>query len=230
MVWTMLLTLSIETSAANIARCERNLYTQPVKNSWREYNQAGAKQAARPRLIETLREIQQPAHALDLGAGGGRDSRELLQRGWRVTAVDSNVTSIDLLQILQEQFPGRLSLRAQAFEDLRLEPESFELITGSYSLPFCRPEGFGAFWQQLRRALKPGGYLSVELFGVRDAWNVTEPKMSFFTRAEVDQLIAGLDQVVVREEEYDASTFSGEMKHWHVFTLILRAPAPRHGL
>src|SRR5690606_27911670 len=39
-----------------------------------------------------------PRHAVDLGCGEGRDSAELIRRGWRVTAVDAHPEAIRRLR------------------------------------------------------------------------------------------------------------------------------------
>ncbi len=39
-----------------------------------------------------------PPFAVDLGCGAGRDSRELLRRGWRVLAIDREPAAIEALR------------------------------------------------------------------------------------------------------------------------------------
>ncbi len=124
---------------------------------------------------------------------------------------------------MAEEFPNRLTVVTSNFEVLQLEPGNYDLITGSYSLPFCQPKEFARFWAQLIKALKPGGLISVELFGVQDTWNGPGKKMTFLTRTQVDELVRDMTVVTLNEEEYDGGTFSGEQKHWHLFTLIAKA-------
>jgi len=188
---------------------------------WQQYNQAGATQPARPRVSETLKLIEKPGHAMDLGAGGGRDSLELLRQGWSVDAVDNSSTSIELLNTHRATQP-KLNVIQSSFETLAVAPSTYDLITGSYALPFCDPEAFEKFWPKLIAALKPGGVISVELFGVNDTWNKPESKMTFHTRAQVENLLQGLKVEVLREEEKDQPDFSGANKHWHIFTVIAR--------
>lgn len=191
-------------------------------SAWHNFNIQGAERPPHPRLVKTLELISTPGRALDLGAGGGRDSRELLKRGWVVDAVDSSPTSTELLQKLQKEFPGRLHVIASKFEALVLKSRAYDLISGSYSLPFCQPKVFVSFWSQLKRALRPGGLISVDLFGTHDTWNIVGKDMTFVSRVQVEDLTRGLKVLTLAEEEYDGETFSGQQKHWHLFSLIAR--------
>jgi len=159
------------------------------------------------------------ALAVDLGCGDGRDVIEILRRGWRVVAVDSEPsTPARLAQQIGN--PERLEVRVQAFKDLRLE--GVDLLHAAYALPFTDPADFPSVWQELRDALNPGGWLAVDLFGDRDDWAHTEG-MTFLTRSQVEALLQGLDVVLLDEEDEDGHAFTGP-KHWHVFHVLARQP------
>lgn len=42
----------------------------------------------RATLVDALGRFEQPGLAVDLGSGTGRDTAELVRRGWRVIAID----------------------------------------------------------------------------------------------------------------------------------------------
>lgn len=197
-------------------------------SSWSLYNASGAEKPARPRLIETLNRFfpHSKGHALDLGCGGGRDSRELLSRGWTVDAVDSDVDAMALTSMLHKNFSG-LNVRQKNFESLELQENRYDLINASFSLPFCRPEKFSVFWAQLRRSLKPGGALSGELFGLNDEWRFSPRsglQLTFHSQADIFNLCSGLVIHELREEEFDGPTFERPHKHWHIWTCFVRKP------
>jgi hypothetical protein len=62
----------------------------------------------------------------------------------------------------------------------------------------------------------------VNLYGAHDTW-VDRPDMRFHERVQVEQLVNGLDIVVLDETEEDGMSFLGP-KHWHVFDVIVRKP------
>lgn len=82
------------------------------KSGWKAYNSAGSSSPARPRLVNTLNKFftSTPGRALDIGCGGGRDTRELLARGWTVDAIDDDDSAIELTSKLKEEWPDRLNV------------------------------------------------------------------------------------------------------------------------
>ncbi|MFH7029096.1 MAG: class I SAM-dependent methyltransferase [Heteroscytonema crispum UTEX LB 1556] len=87
--------------------------------------------------------------AIDLGCGEGRDTVELLRRGWRVLAIDGEVEAINRLLNRPSINREFLETRVTRFENLIL-PDAVDLINASFSLPFCPPEFFPS---TLRRKL-----------------------------------------------------------------------------
>ena len=71
--------------------------------------------------------------------------------------------------------------------------------------------------------LRPGGFVVVNVFGVRDTWAGDE-FMTFVDRDTVDRMAAGLEVIAIDEEDADGSSFVGD-KHWHVFDIVARRPA-----
>jgi len=162
--------------------------------------------------------------ALDLGCGDGRDTAELLSRGWRVWAQDSHPDGIRRLRArpgaLGSERDGRLQIDEAAFEDIEL-PAGASLVNASFSLPFCPPGSFASLWSRIDRAIPAGGRFSGQLFGDRDGWAIHEDR-THLTRAQV---LALFDQYVLERfvEDDRPSSHPGEAhKHWHVFHIIAR--------
>ena len=198
------------------------------KPPWSEYYRATAKWQAASTLTKALalKSKLTPGtrrtFAIDLGCGGGRDTLELLRRGWYVLAVDSEPAAISFLRaaVPPEQL-RMLRTRVSSFERVRLP--RCDLINGSYSLPFCDPKRFDAFWDKIVRALRRGGLLAGHLFGTNDEW-VNSTDMTFHTTSQVKTLLNGLIVEFFEEKEWDGATASGKRKHWHVFSIVLRKP------
>lgn len=161
--------------------------------------------------------------AIDLGCGEGRDTAELLRRGWRVLATDGHPEALDLLAD-RNDIPGpvvdRLTTRVATFEELDDLPPA-DLVNASFSLPFCVPEHFERVWGLVTAAVKPGGRFCGQIFGDRDTW-ASIPDRSHFARADAERLFDGFLLESLREEEKDATDSSGNAKHWHVYHVVAR--------
>jgi SAM-dependent methyltransferase len=159
--------------------------------------------------------------AIDLGCGAGRDTIELLRRGWRVLAIDREPDAIQFLRTaVLPTYRKRLKTRVASFETLTLP--ACDLVNGSYSIPFCRPEFFDSFWNRIKASLRPSGRLAGHLFGTHDEW-ANSADMTFHTRSQVLALSRGLQKEFFEEKEWDGMTASRK-KHWHVFSIVARKP------
>jgi SAM-dependent methyltransferase len=95
--------------------------------------------------------------ALDLAAGGGRPSRLLLARGFRVVAVDREVSG--LADLAGEARFEAVAAELEGGAPWPLEGRRFDLITVANYLH--RP-----LFPAIRRSLAPGGVLLYETFAV----------------------------------------------------------------
>jgi len=195
--------------------------------SWTKYYEARRSQSVRSLLTRALELFaaagREPGRAIDLGCGEGTDTLELLQRGWRVLAVDSSEEGISRTRDLAEAaaLTELLETRCAGFEDLGALP-SVDLVYSAVSLPFCAPAHFEGLWQRIRAAVEPSGWISVQLFGPNDTW-ATNVLMTFLSRDGVEELLAGLEVHVLDERDEDGQAVSGP-KHWHVFDVIAGPP------
>jgi len=191
---------------------------------WQEYYAATAVRPPRDTLVKALEFTTAPGSAIDLGCGVGHDTMAMLRHGLSVTAVDASEEAI-ARTIGQAQTAGladRLTTLVQRFE--QVEFDSYDLINASFSLPFCGLAEFDGLWRRIVGALKAGGVFAGQLFGVNDQW-AREPghhAQVFLTRAQVDELTAGLERLHFEEVERDGETATGKPRYWHVFHMVLR--------
>jgi tellurite methyltransferase len=159
--------------------------------------------------------------AVDLGCGTGRDSLELLRRGWRVLAVDVHPEALKRLRSKAAtlQLAARLETRQSSFETASWP--TARLLNSSFALPFCTPERFDDLWRRIVSSLEGGGRFSGQLFGDRDEW-ADNRELTFHTRTEVEALLDGFDLERFDEVENDGQTALGEAKHWHLFHIVAR--------
>jgi SAM-dependent methyltransferase len=191
--------------------------------SWIDYYDEQGDREPRELLLDVLGAFGEGGReAVDLGCGQGIDTVAMLERGWRVFAVDGEPEGI---RRLHERVPSRLAgaLRAEvaSMEDVALP--TADLVWASFSLFFCPPDRFAGLWAKVRDAVRPGGRFAGQLLGDRDTW-ASKSDISAFARADAERLLDGLEIERFEEEEEDGEACSGP-KHWHYFEVVARRPA-----
>lgn len=192
---------------------------------WAAYYEKTGQRPPRPTLIRALDYFDaegRPENALaaDLGCGSGRDTIEILRRGWPVHAVDASPEAIDGLLARPDLPPGaKIDTQLSRYEDMTLPP--CDLINAAFSLPLCPPDAFPGVWQKVTSSLKEGGRFSGQLYGDRDSWAGREG-MTFHSAREVDALLNGFEIEYREEEEEDSVTPRGTPKHWHIFHIVAK--------
>jgi hypothetical protein len=197
---------------------------------WAAYYRATIGREPRPLFAKAMTALEAakvlPGQAIEIGFGDGTETLDLLEAGWRVLAIDPAPAAGD---VRRSQVPAdaldRVTITSAPAESVDLPP--FDLLYAGYSLPFLDPAKFGQFWDGVRRALLPGGFLAVNVFGLRDSW-AGRAGMSFVSIETAQALVEGLEVLGFEEEDQEGGSFLGP-KHWHVFHLIARRPAPAAG-
>lgn len=168
--------------------------------------------------VETIRSKRR--FAIDLGCGADRDTFELLRRGWKVLAMDSEPEAIRWIRsALPSKHRSSLRTNVISFEEIQLP--SCDLLNASWSVPFCFPEHFDFLWQKIVVSIRSGGRFAGHFFGVYDEW-ATNEDMTFHTATQVKNLLRGFERELLLEKEWDGTTARGSKKHWHVFSVVAR--------
>lgn len=201
-------------------------------HDWSSFYQATEGGSPRPTLLTALTLLEDGGgrrFAVDLGCGAGRDTFELLRRGWRVLAIDGEPEALQRLTASPElPDSAELEVRLGRFEAPEFSLPGCDLVNASFSLPFCDRPAFDRLWDRIRGALRPGGCFAGQLLGQRDSWALRDG-VTAFDRTELQALCAGFEVVLHEETEEDSATARGKTKHWHLYHLVLRKPedAPR---
>jgi membrane dipeptidase len=184
---------------------------------WRRYfDNAG--DDPRGTLVEAMRRFPEPGLAVDLGCGTGRDTVQLLRRGWDVVAIDGEQEAIDRVRAIAGDDERRLVTLVARFEDAHWP--ACDLFNASFSLPFCPPDRFAEVWGRIVDSIRPEGRFSGQLFGNRDEWAGTG--ITVHTRAEVEELLRPFEVERLEEVDEDGSTITGRPKHWHLYHVVAR--------
>jgi SAM-dependent methyltransferase len=194
-----------------------------VSRDWAAYYDATAGRPPRRTLLSALERFEslpQPPRAIDLGCGDGRDTIELLRRGWEVIAIDAAPAALERL-IRRADLPSgaKLTTRCGKFEELDW-PEA-ALVNASFALPLCAPAAFPSLWRKITRSLVPGGRFAGQLYGERDSW-AADRAITVFDEAGAWRLFEAYAVEMFDTEESDGVTPRGRAKHWHIFHIVAR--------
>ena len=205
-----------------------NLENNPsFERDWHAYYSAVKGRPPRDTLLTALanfdREISDSdssRFAIDLGCGNGRDTIELLHRGWQVLAIDGEQEGINRLLSNPNVDRQQLQTDLMKFESLVL-PKSVDFINASFSLPFCQSQYFPKLWDTIVTSLRSGGRFSGQLFGDRDSWAI-DSSANYHTRQEIEDLLQYFVIEMLEEEEHPGKTALDEEKYWHIFQIVAR--------
>ena len=141
-------------------------------NDWPGYFGAVLGKGARETLVAALDSFAQEGFtgglAVDVAAGEGRDTLELLNQGWRVVATDGHP---EAFSFLWPRVPEALkpNLTAVVVNFAEMQVPHCDLVNASFALPFCEPRHFPALWSRIVAAIRPGGRIAGQFFGARDS-------------------------------------------------------------
>ncbi len=193
---------------------------------WTAYYERNATTPPERTLVAALDRFDEEApgaarFAVDLGCGQGRDTVELLRRGWRVLAIDADPDGVARLhRTLGAHLGDRLEVRLGRFED-QSWPEA-DLVNASLTLGWCAAGGFPALWQRIAGSVRPGGRFAGQFHGVHDSGGGL-PSTTRLSAAEIDALVDGCDvELRTEEEEVDAMTPFGIPKRRHLHDVVAR--------
>jgi len=162
--------------------------------------------------------VSGPRFAVDLGCGAGRDSRELLRRGWRVLAVDMTPEGPETLRRLTpEDDLERLETVVSILADFEIPP--CDLVNANLILPFQPADDYDEVWGRIRGAIPVGGRFSGMLFGDRDQ-AADEPDMTCPAPDVIRGQLEGFDVEYWNEKEEDGTTALGDPHHFHLIEVV----------
>lgn len=186
---------------------------------WKTYHERTKEKPPSQTLVEAVKLVIERDSALDLGASSLRDTKFLLQQGFRtVTAVDIEPATKEAADELKDE---RLQVVISPFQEFDFPENTFDLVNAQFSLPFASPEAFADVFGKMKNSLKQKGVFVGQLFGKNGSWR-DNSKMTFNNLDDVRKLLSGMEIIELREEERDGIPVVGGLKHWHIFYITAR--------
>ena len=154
--------------------------------------------------------------AIDLGAGAGNDAKFLLEKGFKVTCIDKEEKSREIImsQIIQNE---NLKFELQEFEKIKLRKA--DLIYSCFSLHFCNPEKFDCLMDEITENVKSDGFFVGNFLGEKDGWYGND-RMTFLSKEKLLDYFKDFEIKYYAEKKYMKNSVKGDMKNWHVFEII----------
>ena len=161
-----------------------------------------------------------PLLAVDLGCGAGRDTRELLRRGWRVLAVDREAAAIEAVVAATPE-RDRPRLEGLVADLATVELPSCDLVLASVSLQFLTEPEYDAAFERITAALRPGGRFAGLLYGDRDE-AASDPAYTCPSPDAIREHLSAFEIESWFEREEDGKMALGDPHHIHLIEVVAR--------
>ena len=154
--------------------------------------------------------------AIDLGAGAGNDALYLAEKGFKVTCIDKEEKSKEIILSLKND---NLKFELQEFENLKLNKA--DLINSCFSLHFCKPDKFKKMMTEITDNINKKGFFIGNFLGQEDEWN-GKYQETILDKEELLYYFKNFKIMYFAERKYIKEAILDGTKNWHVFEIIAK--------
>lgn len=151
--------------------------------------------------------------AIDLGCGTGNDTEFLLDKGFKVTAIDQEEQVKD---IIKNKKLNEENLNVIIDDFSKVEITNSDLILANFSLFFVE-DNFDEFIEKILKNINSKGFFVGNFLGKEDDWNKTRTTIE---KEKLLEYFKEFERYYYSEEKYYKDTANGTGKFWHVYTVI----------
>ncbi len=183
-----------------------------------EYYQNSIKKNKASRLLSEFFKLKldnnlKGKNAIDMGCGAGNDTVFLLEKGFEVTAIDSEP---QVKEVLSRRAENQQNLNVVIDDFSKVQLLKADLINANYSLFFVKKD-FNEMLKNVLKSINKNGYFVGNFLGKEDDWNKSK------TTLDKDELLNYFSKfkiVYYSEEKYYKDTLTKKNKFWHVYNII----------
>ena len=151
--------------------------------------------------------------AIDIGCGAGNDTIYLLDKGFEVTAIDSELQVKDIMENRIED-NGNLNVIISDFTKVKFNKA--DLIFANFSLFFVRKD-FDEFMKYVLDNVNKNGFFVGNFLGKEDDWIKSTTTVD---KEELLEFFKEFKMCYFSEEKYFKDSLTKKNKFWHVYTVI----------
>lgn len=182
-------------------------------------------------LVSQSQRLQPGARALSVADGEGRNSVWLAQRGLNVEAVEISARAVDKARTLAAERGVNVRFKVADVRTWRWPSTRYDLIVAIF-IQFASPPERGQLFSRMRRALKPGGLLILEGYGVRQIEYGTggPPHVEhLYTREMLDEAFRDFEILLLEEREDCLEEGTKHVGRSALMDLVARKPPANAG-
>jgi len=106
--------------------------------------------------------------ALDIGAGGGRNSIFLAENGFEVEAIDKNEAGLKKIEGLAKEYGLKIKTRKCDISKFKFGKNKYVLVIATHSLEFLRKNNIDLILNKIKTSLKPEGFIYISVVSIED--------------------------------------------------------------
>lgn len=184
-------------------------------------------------LLKVVNLVKAKSEFLDLGCGQGRDSLFMLQKGFKVTAIDKSKKDIKIIKefIQTNNLPiSKIDLFCKDIKNFKIEKNKYTIINAFNSLHFLLKKDALKFIEEIKKNIKDDGYIIISCFKAGNPSYKETNNTCYFESQELRKIFFDFDIIFYVEEEILGKGHAGHPKpHKHSIVRIIatRSRSPK---
>ena len=128
-------------------------------------------------LAAYLSQVECSGRAIDLGAGGGRDTLALADAGFEVTAVDLSGRGLQRIEQRASNLGllERITFLEGDVREVDITPAAYSAVVATTVLDHVPSDDAREVWERMTAALRPDGCLYIEVHTTEDPGSFKQP-------------------------------------------------------
>jgi len=106
--------------------------------------------------------------ALDVGAGGGRNSIFLAENGFKVEAIDKIEEGLEKIKDLAKEHKLKVKTKKCDINQFKFEKNKYSLIVATYSLDFLKKNELYLILNKIKESITTNGFVYLSVFSIED--------------------------------------------------------------